>query len=169
MTANINVTNFLILVNTILYLTTNNTKWAFVPKTFWTNMNLEAPKLLTSAFMHADITHLLFNMLSLYLFGTIVEKYMGSSTYFMFYIFACVTGSYIYALINANSPVMTLGASGAISSIIAIYFLLLRKTGSFMNVVYFELMGVMFGQFSGINYMAHLIGLALGSIYYFTF
>lgn len=163
-----NATNTLILINSILYFTTNNMKWSFVPKAFWDNMNSEAPKLLTSAFMHANVSHLLFNMMSLYLFGTIVEKYMGSPTYTMLYLIACILGSYIYALLNPNSNVMTLGASGAISSIVAIYFLILRKTGSFMNVVYFELLGLMFGQFSGINYMAHLIGLAIGAIYYVT-
>ena len=164
-----NATNFLILLNSIIYVTTNNLKWSFIPKAFWDNMNKEAPKLLTSAFMHADTTHLVFNMLSLYLFGTIVEKFMGSTSYLIFYLFSCVLGSYVYAVMNASSPIMTLGASGAISAIMAIYFLLLRKTGSFMNVVYFELMGLMFGQFTGINYMAHLIGLAIGSVYYFAF
>jgi membrane associated rhomboid family serine protease len=166
--ASVQTTNLLILMNTILYFTANASKWAFVPKTFWANMNSEAPKLLTSTFMHANLSHLMFNMVSLYLFGHLVEKYMGSTTFFVFYIAAGILNTYIYALWNPKSSVMTLGASGAIASVVAIYFLIQQRTGSFMNVIYFELIGLMFGQLSGINYMAHLIGLGIGAIYYYT-
>jgi membrane associated rhomboid family serine protease len=163
----VNGTNILILINTILYLITNNGLWSFVPKTFWNNMNTEAPKLLTSSFMHANISHLLFNMISLYVFGTVVERFLGTPTYLIFYLLACIIGNYIYAILNPNSTIMTLGASGAISAIVAIYFLLLKRNSSLLNVIYFEVLGLTFGQFSGINYMAHLIGLGIGALYYF--
>lgn len=162
-----NATNFLIILNSILFFTTNKLNWGFVPSVFWKNMNYEAPNLLMSNFMHADMTHLIFNMLALYSFGTVVEKYMGYSKYIIFYFAASIIGTYIYALLRYNSNVMTIGASGAIASVIAIYFLMYRKTSHLMNVVYFELAGLIFGQLSGINYLSHLIGLFIGSVYYF--
>lgn len=161
-------TNFLIALNTLLYLISNNKVWSFVPNAFWNNMNSEAPKLLTSSFMHSDISHLMFNMISLYVFGSVVENFMGQTSYIIFYLLACIFVNYVYALLYANSNVMTLGASGAISALAAIYFLMLKRTSSLVNVIYFEVMGLMFGQFSRINYMAHLLGLAIGGVYYFA-
>ena len=39
----------------------------------------------TYMFVHGSITHVLFNMLSLYIFGTQVERYIGSREFLLFY------------------------------------------------------------------------------------
>ena len=159
--------NIIIAANVILYfLVQNKISWAFVPKTFWENIKGEFPKLLSNTFMHADTNHLMFNMIALYTFGQIVNSYfnnkMGSLGYLIFYIIAGMANTFIYALFKSNSMIPTLGASGAIASVMAIYFLLLRDMESITKIVGFEVIGVFFKSGSGINYLAHLIGLGLG-------
>src|SRR5438067_1621850 len=50
-------------------------------------------RLVTSAFLHADWGHLLFNMLSLYLFGRGVEMFVGSGHFLLIYFGAVVGGN----------------------------------------------------------------------------
>ena len=115
--------------------------------------------------MHANISHLLFNMIALYAFGHIIEPIIGKG-YIILYLVAAILNTYIYAILNPNSTIMTLGASGAISTIVAIYLLLFKKTSSIVNVLQYEVFGLMFSQYTGINYLSHIIGLVLGGVYY---
>jgi membrane associated rhomboid family serine protease len=85
----------------------------------------EYHRFLTGGFLHADLTHLIFNMMSLYFFGPAVEKLfmqdlgLGKTIYLIFYLSAIVVAgipSYLKQRNNANY--MALGASGAVSAII---------------------------------------------------
>jgi membrane associated rhomboid family serine protease len=44
-------------------------------------------------FLHANLSHLLFNMIGLYFFGSIVEQYLGSKRYLAFYLLCGVAGA----------------------------------------------------------------------------
>ena len=167
MSSTITTNNILIATNVILFLfVKNKLSWAFTPKVFWENLNGEWPKLLSSAFMHGSVSHLAFNMFALYSFGKVVEPFLknkiGKFGYITFYILTAIINSYIYALLKSNSDIPTLGASGAIASVIAIYFLLFRDTAAITRVFGYEIIGLLFKNASGINYLAHLIGLGLG-------
>lgn len=74
-------------------------------------------QVLTSLFMHFDIMHLAFNMLSLYMFGTMVEHIWGPKRFLLFYL-ACGLGSLALHFYMRNlltePPGPVMGASGAI-------------------------------------------------------
>ena len=80
--------------------------------------------LLTSTFMHGGWTHLGGNMLFLYIFGDNVEEQFGSALYLVFYLIVGVLASLTFVLFNPDSVIPSLGASGAISGVLAAYLVL---------------------------------------------
>lgn len=53
-------------------------------------------------FLHANLSHLLFNMLGLYFFGPIVERYLGGKRFLAFYLLCGACGAFLYLLLNAG-------------------------------------------------------------------
>lgn len=51
-------------------------------------------------FLHANLMHLLFNMIGLFLFGRLVEQYLGSKRYLAFYLLCGIAGAVMYLLLN---------------------------------------------------------------------
>ncbi len=86
---------------------------------------------LTSMFMHADVFHLAFNMLFLWIFGNNIEDSMGRLRFVVFYFLAGVTAIVLQTIVTltqagpAAASVPNLGASGAISGVIGAYFVIL--------------------------------------------
>ena len=80
--------------------------------------------ILTSMFLHASWGHVIGNMWFLYIFGDNVEDYMGHFKYLVFYLLSGVAASLTHILLNANSPVPSVGASGAIAGVLGAYFVL---------------------------------------------
>jgi membrane associated rhomboid family serine protease len=86
-------------------------------------------RLITAAFLHANLVHIGFNMLALWWFGAPVEHYLGRARFIGLYLAAGLAGS-AGALIQAPSTV-TLGASGAIFGILgAMLIIEWQETGS---------------------------------------
>lgn len=83
--------------------------------------------LITSMFMHGGIAHILGNMLFLWIFGDNVEDRLGHLQYLAFYIIAGVLASlaHVATCVFLQSDLLTpsLGASGAISGVMAAYLL----------------------------------------------
>jgi len=83
-----------------------------------------AATIFTSMFLHGGILHLAGNMLYLWIFGNNVEDAMGHIRFLLFY-FACgVCAALTLAYIEPHSTVPMVGASGAISGVLAAYVLL---------------------------------------------
>lgn len=80
--------------------------------------------LITSMFMHGGWLHLAGNMLFLWVFGDNVEHRVGAIRYVIFYLVAGVIGSLAQIAINTDSPIPTLGASGAISGVLGAYLVM---------------------------------------------
>ena len=57
-------------------------------------------RLIGFQFLHASMAHLLFNMIALYFFGSLVESYLGSKRYLAFYLLCGIAGSMVYLLLN---------------------------------------------------------------------
>lgn len=53
-------------------------------------------------FLHADVTHLLFNMIGLFFFGPIVEHFLGGKRYFAFYLLCGIFGAVLFMLLNVG-------------------------------------------------------------------
>jgi len=87
--------------------------------------------LITALFMHGGLMHLLGNMLYLYIFGDNIENEMGHGRYLVFYLACGLLASLAHVFtsvtIGANLLIPSLGASGAISGILAGYLLLHPK------------------------------------------
>src|SRR5437868_584526 len=80
--------------------------------------------LLTSMFLHASWLHLIGNMWVLWIFGDNIEDYLGHFSYLVFYLVSGLAASLLHVLLNANSTVPSVGASGAIAGVMGAYFLL---------------------------------------------
>ena len=50
-------------------------------------------RLLTAAFLHANIAHLIFNMYALWIIGMQLESFIGRWRYLVVYLFSAITGS----------------------------------------------------------------------------
>jgi membrane associated rhomboid family serine protease len=79
--------------------------------------------ILTSMFIHGGFLHILGNMWFLWVFGRGVEDLIGHGK-FLFLYFGCgVAAALAHILLNANSTVPTVGASGAIAGIMGAYLI----------------------------------------------
>ena len=77
----------------------------------------------TSMFMHGSWLHIGGNMLFLWIFGNNVEDQLGEIKYLVLYFASGIAGSLLQVFINPSSPIPNLGASGAISGVLAAYVL----------------------------------------------
>src|SRR6266700_232669 len=76
----------------------------------------------SSMFLHGGWLHLLGNMWVLWIFGDNVEDRLGRTRYVMLYLAGGIAAALLHIFTNANSPVPTVGASGAIAAVMGAYF-----------------------------------------------
>jgi len=57
-------------------------------------------RFITFQFLHASPAHLLFNMMGLFFFGSIVEQYLGRKRYLAFYLLCGIFGAVLYLILN---------------------------------------------------------------------
>ena len=91
--------------------------------------NRQYDRLLTHGFIHADGMHLLFNMVTLYFFGRLIEQfvsgYIGTLGFVAFYLSAIVVAILPTYLRHQHDPnYRSLGASGAVSAVLFSFILL---------------------------------------------
>ncbi len=79
---------------------------------------------ITSMFLHGGWSHIIGNMLFLWVFGNNIEDSMGSVRFLAFYLICGLAAAAAHVLVAASSPVPTVGASGAISGIMGAYLIL---------------------------------------------
>ncbi len=80
-------------------------------------------RLVTSMFLHADIMHLVFNMLMLYVIGRDIERFYGRSKFIVIYLVGGLIGSLASYVFTTNNAV---GASGAIFGLMGANLYLLK-------------------------------------------
>ena len=79
----------------------------------------EQIRMVTSAFLHADFGHLLFNMLTLYFFAPVVIEYLGGITFLLIYIGSLISGSLLTLVMHKDEySYRAIGASGAVTGIL---------------------------------------------------
>ena len=81
----------------------------------------------SAMFIHAGWLHLLGNMLYLWIFGDNVEDRLGHGRYLIFYLTCGIMAAALHAFIFAGSTAPCVGASGAISGVLAAYLLFFPK------------------------------------------
>ncbi len=72
----------------------------------------------TYAFLHADLTHVLINVVLLLAFGTVVARRMGTLAFLTLYLLSAVAAALTWAAMNPGSPAPLIGASGAVSGMV---------------------------------------------------
>ena len=89
----------------------------------------EEATLLTYMFFHADVFHLVGNMLFLWVFGDNVEDAMGHLRFLVFYLACGVFAALFHAWMLPDSDLPLIGASGAVAGVIAAYLMLHPRVG----------------------------------------
>ena len=133
----------------------------------------------TSLFLHGNLAHLMGNMLFLWVFGDNVEDSMGHLRFAVFFLACGILAAFAHALMNLDSVQPLIGASGAISGIIAAYLLLYPRVRIWGLVLKFvpialpawvalgawimvQLFQGLWGGPSAMAWFAHLGGLVAG-------
>lgn len=100
-------------------------QFAMIPANYQDGVDLgDVADLFTSMFMHAGLAHIGGNMLYLWIFGDNVEDRLGSGRYLIFYLVGGLIASFTHLLTNPGSQIPTVGASGAIASVLGAYLVL---------------------------------------------
>ena len=128
----------------------------------------------THMFMHANIGHIAFNMLSLFFIGPTVENYLGPKKFLLLYFISGLGALLAHLLIGGGAPV--LGASGAVYGVFAAFAFLFPNTQLMLlfppipiKAKYLVLLLVAYDLFSGVSnastgvaHFAHLGGAFFG-------
>src|SRR5690242_20008758 len=85
------------------------------------SLGLELATVLTSMFLHGGWVHLIGNMWYLWIFGDNIEDRLGHLRYLLFYLAAGVVSAAVQVISSPDSPVPTVGASGAIAGVLGAY------------------------------------------------
>lgn len=168
-------TTFLITLNLLVYLYTSILSGNFIRTSNsvliqfgqynLSVMDGEYWQLLTSIFVHVDITHFALNMLFLAIFGSRAEELFKKEEYFFIYLVSGLSGS-ILTLFFMHPNTVSAGASGAIFGIYGSSIIYMRKTfgQSIMGALLYSFILLLLTSGTGVNVIAHFGGLASGLI-----
>ena len=136
----------------------------------------------TYMFAHSGISHLVFNMLGLFFFGTQVERQLGSWEFLLFYLLTGVLAglfSLAVYLVTGSMYVFLLGASGAVFAVLLAFatfypnaeifiFGIIPVRASILVIGYtaIELFSQMSGRGGNVAHLTHLAGFAFAYLYF---
>ena len=126
-------------------------------------------RLISAAFMHANIAHLIFNMYALWIIGMQLESFIGKWRYLVVYLFSAISGSLLSVIVTPDA--VSVGASGAIFGLLGallyfgyhyrVYLGTVIKSQIIPLIVINLLLGFMV---PGIDNAAHIGGLIGGTL-----
>ena len=149
----------------------------FIPKKI--AQKKEWYRFFTSALIHADFLHLLFNMMTFFFFGPVLERQMGHIHFGILYLFSQVVSHIPSYIEYKNKEYASLGASGAVSGVVfgVILYYPWTKVYVFlfpMPAILYAILFLIFSHYASknfkdrINHSAHLWG-ALAGFFYASF
>jgi membrane associated rhomboid family serine protease len=110
----------LLIANVLVYFLQQTMPGLEVQLAFIPTLILARPWTIVSyMFVHASLTHILFNMIALYFFGPRVEQRIGSERFFSLYMISGITGGLLSFVFAPAAPIV--GASGAIFGVMLAY------------------------------------------------
>ena len=161
-------------------------KFDFAP--YQVKYNKEYYRFLSHAFLHADWTHLFFNMFVLFNFGGItnigLQQYSGESLGIFYYLLLYIGGAAFATLTTykkhqENNNYHSIGASGAVSAVLFSYIIFFPVNGIHLIILpFFDLPAIVWGliylayeqyqskQSKGnVNHEAHITGAIFGIVF----
>ncbi len=143
--------------------------------------------LITSIFMHGGWMHFIGNMLYLWIFADNVEDIMGKKKFIFFYVFSGIVACFSQAIVNFDSNIPMIGASGSIAGVLGAYLYLFPKAKILVLVPFFIFFTLRISAFylllfwfiyqfinlgnqgSNVAWFAHIGGFIFGFLYSFFF
>jgi membrane associated rhomboid family serine protease len=182
------ITTIIIAINVIISFVAFQDEEAFYKLCFWPDRiwhNKEWIRILSGGFLHANTTHLLFNMISLFFFGPLVEdNFMsefgaaGHTAYIIFYMLATIVANIPDLYEHRYDPnYRAVGASGAVSAVI-FASILVRPLDELRLYFFIPIPAFIFGvlylvysaymsrrQSDNIGHLAHFSGAIFGIVF----
>ena len=147
-------------------------RWALIPDQLTSALGAEFYTIFTSMFLHGSVMHILGNMLYLWIFGDNIEDKLGRGRFIIFYLTCGVIAALAHVMIDPDSMVPTIGASGAVAGVLGGYLLLfpMVRVTTMIPILLFRrfqipawiLLGLWFVMqlFSGVSQSAETAGVA---------
>ena len=142
-------------------------------------------RLISAGFLHADFTHLLFNMMTLYFFGPIVIQAFGEMGFLVVYFGSIILGNLFSLYLYKNQLwYSAIGASGGVSGILFASIAMIPDLGIYFFFIPIPIPGYIFGllyfgysvysmlnprESDNIGHAAHLGGAFFGLVYAVAF
>lgn len=152
--------------------------FGLTPNLFWSGY-LWQP--FTYMFLHGSFSHLFFNMLALWLFGSSLESVWGMRKFLQYYFLTGVGAALSNCLLTPSAGVSIIGASGAIYGLLAAYGLLFPNSIIYISFLFpirakylvlifgfFEFItsiSMMQGANSPVAHLVHFGGMVIGVVY----
>src|SRR5262249_29540886 len=158
-------------------------KRAFILNPYIVRTKLQVHRLLTAGWIHADVGHLVFNMVTLYFFAGDVLRALDAPRFIVLYVTAVVVSFIPSTLRYMGAPrYSTLGASGAVAAImfsavllypglqLYLYFLPVPVPGIFYALAYLAYSAWhSYRSRDGINHDSHFYGAIYGALITYAF
>ena len=191
-TFSIIVTNVLVFILEVYLDLTGYLDWFFYSFAIIPSLIVQGEQLyalITAMFIHGGLFHVFFNMLYLYIFGNNIEDSMGSGRFILFYLLCGLAASFAQVLMDPQSSIPTLGASGAIAGVLGAYMVLYprERVDVLLGYFYMRIPAIivllswfvlqLFSGFlslggpsqGGVAFFAHIGGFVTGAILIFFF
>ena len=126
--------------------------------------------MLTAIFLHGSIFHILVNMYSLFIFGSVMERLLGRWRFLALFLVSGFGGSVAVLWLAPGSAVV--GASGAIFGLLGAFFVIQRRLGgNNIQLLIVIALNLVIGFLPGLNisWQAHVGGLVAGAAVAFVF
>ncbi len=126
-------------------------------------------RLLTNAFLHSSLMHLVFNLLAFYYVGVVIERTLNSKKYLILLLSGIIFSSLSVGILAQNS--ITIGLSGGIYCLFT-YFVLYFAYSGFFDLRQFVptiLLNLMLNFIPGVSWQCHLGGAVCGALFFFVY
>ena len=130
---------------------------------------------LNSMFLHGSLMHLGGNMLFLWVFGNNIEDHLGPIKFVLFYLAAGAIATAAHVLVQLDSVIPVIGASGAVAGVMGAYlvwfprariqtlvFIMLTWVPAFIVLSFWFISQFFIGPDDGVAWMAHVGGFVFG-------
>lgn len=160
----------LIVINILIFILVNSHKLSVQQmglSSIYVDRYRQWYRIISSAFTHENIMHIVVNLYSLYILGTVLEQMLGSNLFTTVYFLIGITGGFVSYLIHKKYQpnVLAIGASGILCGLLGVYVVIaFQFTGvhAIMSVASSMIILVLMAFSKHIDSIGHFSGLGCG-------